>query len=53
MLLLMRREGEILRINENVTVEIKQISEDTVEFQIEGISDIQITLKDTETQDIK
>lgn len=53
MLLLMRREGEVLRINENVTVQIKQISEDEVVFQIEGIAENQVTSRETEPQEIK
>ncbi|HEV2613166.1 MAG TPA: hypothetical protein VGV92_00485 [Gammaproteobacteria bacterium] len=44
MLLLMRREGEAVRINENITMEIKKISEEAVEFILQGISEDQIKL---------
>ena len=40
MLLLMRRVGEIVRINANITLKIKEILENEkgVVFQIEGLS---------------
>ncbi len=50
MLLLMRREGETVRINENITIEIKTISDEEVTFQLNGISENQVKLIDTETQ---
>ena len=42
MLLLMRREGEAVRINENITLEVKKINEEEVVFHIEGISEKEI-----------
>lgn len=51
MLLLMRREGEAVRINENVTLEIKKISEDTVEFILQGISEDNLKLLNTQKED--
>lgn len=42
MLLLMRREGEAVRINENITLEVKRINEEEVVFHIEGISETEI-----------
>jgi sRNA-binding carbon storage regulator CsrA len=44
MLLLMRREGEAVRINENITLEVKQINEEEVVFHIEGISESAINV---------
>ncbi|MDX2165129.1 MAG: hypothetical protein SFW07_06920 [Gammaproteobacteria bacterium] len=53
MLLLMRREGEAVRINENITLEVKHINEEEVVFHIEGISQNLLKLKDTEKQETK
>lgn len=44
MLLLMRREGEAIRINENVTLEIKAIRDEAVELIIQGLSESQVKL---------
>jgi sRNA-binding carbon storage regulator CsrA len=48
MLLLMRREGEAIRINEKVTVEVRQISEEEVVFEVQGLSKDNATLLNTE-----
>jgi sRNA-binding carbon storage regulator CsrA len=50
MLLLMRREGEAIRINENVTVEIKKINEEEVVFELQGITEGQVKLVSTEDE---
>ena len=42
MLLLMRREGEAVRINENITLEVKQINEEDVVLHIDGIDESKI-----------
>ena len=42
MLLLMRREGEAVRINENITLEVKKINEEEVVLHINGIDESKI-----------
>jgi sRNA-binding carbon storage regulator CsrA len=39
MLLLMRREGEMIRINEKITIQIKDIQAESVTFQVEGLNE--------------
>lgn len=46
MLLLMRREGEAVRINEKITLEIKKLSENEVVFEVSGTNQDQIKLID-------
>lgn len=50
MLLLMRREGEAVRINENVTLEIKEISTEAVEFIVQGVSKDNVKLSCSEKE---
>ena len=50
MLLLMRREGEAVRIKEDIILEIKKISEDEVAFEIQGATQEDIKLINTETK---
>ena len=50
MLLLMRREGEAVRINENIILEIKKISDEAVEIIVKGISEDKVKLLSPEKE---
>lgn len=51
MLLLMRREGEAIRINENITIEVRKISEEEVVFELQGINQTQKELLDSKGEE--
>ncbi len=56
MLLLMRRVGETIRINESVTIKVIQINKDSVNFMVEGLSSDKDTgdpLKSAITKELK
>ncbi len=53
MLLLMRRTGEIIRINEKVILQVKEIHADSVTFSVEDLSEKEPDPKKNKTNKIK
>lgn len=47
MLLLMRRKGEIIRINEKIILQVKEIHAESVTFSVEGLSENEVDQKKT------
>lgn len=53
MLLLMRRKGEIIRINEKIILQVKEIHAESVTFSVEGLSENEVDQKKKKTVKVK
>ena len=53
MLLLMRRAGEIIRINEKIILQVKEIHAESVTFTLEGLNENEADQKKNKASKVK